>query len=189
MTLAALLSIFGGSFLGALVPIVNVELIVAVAAHQMGDGIVPAATVALIGAAGTMAGKLQVYLVARGGRTLGGRWIRRRSERQARQALVTAHRHDAQETPEWREDPAAISPTRRVWLRVRHILAGPSVERLAAPAVLLSGLLGIPPLAIVTAVAGASRMRWQVFMGAGLLGRVVRFFVVYEVAAFALKQG
>jgi len=54
--------------------------------------------------------------------------------------------------------------------------------------VLLSGLLGISLLAIVTAVAGASRMGWHVFMGAGLLGRVARFLIVYEAAAFALKK-
>jgi membrane protein YqaA with SNARE-associated domain len=189
MTLAALLSILGGSFMGALIPIVNVELIVALAARQMGGGIVPATTVALVAAVGTMAGKLQVYLVARGGRALGGRWVRKRSEREARQALVAAHRHDAEETPEWHEDPAAISRSRRVWLRVRHFLAGPSIEQLAAPAVLLSALLGIPPFAIVTAVAGASRIRWHVFLGAGLLGRVLRFFIVYQAATLVLGKG
>ena len=186
MALAALLSILGGSFLGALIPIINVELIVALAAHQMGSGAIPATTVALVAAIGTMAGKLQVYLVGRGGRALGGRWIQRRSERKAKKALVAAHRHDAQETPEWREDPAAIAPARRVWLRVRHILAGPSIEQLAAPTVLLSAMLGIPPLAIVSVVAGASHMRWEVFLIAGLVGRTVRFFIVYQVAALAL---
>src|SRR5512143_3969138 len=101
MTIAVILSILGGSFVGALVPLVNVELIMAVAARQLGGGIVSGILVALIGAVGTMAGKLQVYLVARGGRVMGGRWVRRRSEREARDALVATHRHDAQETPEW----------------------------------------------------------------------------------------
>lgn len=188
MTLAVFLSILGGSFVGALLPFVNVELIMALAARQLGGSLVSGIMVALIGAVGTMAGKLQVYLVARGGRALGGRWVRGRSEREARDALVATHRHDAQETPEWREDPGLITPWRRAWLRVRHLLAGPSMERLAAPAVLLSALLGIPPLAIVTAVAGAAHMRWEIFTAAGVVGRAVRFFIVYEVAALALGK-
>jgi hypothetical protein len=62
----------GGSFVGALLPLVNLELIIAEAARRLGGGVVSGILVALIGAVGIMAWKLRVYLVARaGGRTLG----------------------------------------------------------------------------------------------------------------------
>jgi len=188
MTLAALLSLLGASFLAALVPVISVELLLALAARQMGGGIGTAVTVALVAAVGMMVGKLQVFLVARGGRVLGGHWVRRRSERLAKKALESALQQTAGEPSVEQGAPAADSTAPRLWPRLRLLLTGPGMERLGTPIVLLSALVGIPPFTIVTGVAGVSRIRWQAFLAAGLLGRAVRFFIVYEIAALALAK-
>ena len=58
--------------------------------------------------------------------------------------------------------PAAILPL------LRAPLPGTGV-------VLLSATVGLPPLAVVSAMAGVARLRLTLFVAACLLGRLVRF--------------
>jgi len=193
MSVGALLSILFGSMLGALIPIVNVELIVVIAAREYGHGPGPAIAVSLVAAFGTMLGKLQVYAVARGGRALGGKWVQRRTEREAKHALEQAEEraHAAEDLTELEHSieegalPEAALPSlpRRAWIRTKRAFAGPGAEKLGLPMVGLSALVGIPPFAITAALAGVARMRWYTFFLAGLGGRFLRFLLVYEGAA------
>ncbi|WP_298802052.1 hypothetical protein [uncultured Pseudokineococcus sp.] len=97
------------------------------------------------------------------------RWTRRLRER--------AHRRAAAAGP---PDAPSATTTHRARLRARAArLSRVALDHLGGRAgplvVLLSAALGVPPLLLVTVVAGASPMTYRAFVPACLLGRTVRF--------------
>ncbi len=184
------LAIFGWSFVGALIPVINVEAVVIVAAQQAGPGWGSALAVALIAATGTMAGKLQVYLVARGGRSIGGRWMDRRADRERHRAMAEAERRAVADAEDEAAELATPVPGRahQGVHALKRWLADVRDRKTGTVAVFASALLGMPPFAIVAAVAGAGRMRWHVFALAGLAGRFLRFLLVYAGVAYTLGR-
>jgi len=148
----------------AVVPLLAVEAyVVAVAAvHPTGVGV----AVALSAAVGQAAGKSAVFLAVRSaGRS---RWSRR-LHRHALEAMGRAG-------PVAPDRPGS-SPWARAGRLLRRLTGWCLVVlsgRWGAAVVLLSGVVGVPPLLVVSAAAGASRLPLPVFIVACLVGRSVR---------------
>lgn len=144
MTWALATSTLGYSFASALLPVIPAELwIVGLATRLPGTGaIILAVTLA---AAGQMAGKMVIYLVARGSLDLP--WIRRRTESTGKWS-VRMRRAQA-----WTEQ--------RPW--------GPSALCFG------SAVVGIPPFALVTVLLAVMKMDWRLFVITGFAGRWLRF--------------
>lgn len=100
-------------------------------------------------AVGQTGGKWLWYL---SGRTGGDRWRRRRGVKSPDREVDVGRRARLQERLRDRRSSAAV--------------------------VLLSGSVGLPPLALVAVAAGATRMRAGDFLACCLAGRTVRFCVV-----------
>jgi membrane protein YqaA with SNARE-associated domain len=128
-------------FVSALLPLVNAELYLVAVGALVPVALLP--VLAVLAAAGQMAGKLLFFAAARGAGRLSSDAGRQRLER-------------------WRTRLAR-------W-------------RGAEPAlVFVSASLGLPPLAVVSVVAGLIGMRARVFLLMGFAGRVLRFGVVLAV--------
>ncbi len=134
--------------LSALVPFVNAEVYAIAVSTQAGPLLAVACAVAL--AVGQTGGKWLWYLSGRAGVD---RWRRRR--------VVETPRHEDL-------DPGRLA---RLQARLRD-------RRSSAAVVLLSGAVGLPPLAVVAVAAGATRMRAADFLACCLAGRTLRFCVV-----------
>ena len=100
-------------------------------------------------AVGQTAGKWLWYLTGRAGGERAARWRTSRSH----------------------GDPPDPGRVARLVERLRD-------RRSSAAVVLLSGSVGLPPLALVAVAAGVSRMRVRDFLACCLVGRTVRFCVV-----------
>ena len=148
----------------AVVPLLAVEAyVVAVAAtNPAGVGV----AVALAAAVGQTAGKSAIFLAVRSaGRS---RWSRR------------IHRHALEAMG--RAGPVAPGqPGTSAWARAGRLLRRLTAWSLlvlsgpwGAAVVLLAAVLGVPPLLVVSAAAGASRLPLPVFVAACLVGRSVR---------------
>lgn len=136
-----LLSTFGVAVASALVPLINIEVYLgAVAAGRVG-ALWPLAVVA---AAGQMAGKVVYYYLGRSSLEWG--WVRRKTDTPRFQAQLER----------WRT----------------RVGGRPVVGGLV---VFVAASVGIPPLAIVSVIAGSLRVSFPVFLVVGLLGRVIRF--------------
>lgn len=171
MTITALAGLWLYSMIGALVPLLPVEVAVAGAAATYGSGWLPAIVVSLVASSGMMAGKFQIYGLGRGGRSVGGSWLRARMNRDVTEAAL-AMQH-AETMPLGSRLPS--------FMRV-------SANTLGVPAVLISSTAGIPPFAIVSAAAGVARMSWWKFLTVGTCGRFIRFMIVYKGLELALTR-
>ena len=140
--------------LSALVPLVNAEVYALAVGVTASPVLAVLCAVAL--AVGQTGGKWVWYLSGRKGVEMRKRSLRRR--RPADQAAG----------PDDREHAGRLAVlTRRLHDR-----------RSSAGIVLLSGSVGLPPLALVAVAAGATRMRLQDFLLCCLAGRVLRFGLV-----------
>lgn len=139
----------GTGLLSALVPLVNAE-VYALAVGATASPLV-AVLCAIALAVGQTGGKWVWYASGRKGVEMRKRSLRRRSR------PVDAEEHAGR---------LAVL-TRRLHDR-----------RSSAGIVLLSGSVGLPPLALVAVAAGATRMRLQDFLLCCLAGRVLRFGLV-----------
>lgn len=148
----------------AVVPLLAVEAyVVAVAAARPGG---VAVLVALAAAVGQTAGKTAVFLAVRSaGRS---RWSRR-LHRHALEAMGRAGptAPDRSGSSTWARAGRLL---RRLTAWSLLVLSGPW----GAGVVLVAGVLGVPPLLVVSAAAGASRLPLPVFVVACLVGRAVR---------------
>lgn len=148
----------------AVAPVLAVEAyVVAVAAAQPTG---TAAAVALAAALGQALGKTAVFLAVRSaGRS---RWSRRLHghalEAMGRAGAVAL---DGARTGLWARAGRLL---RRLTAWAMVVLSG----RWGAGVVLLAGVVGVPPLLVVAAAAGASRLPLPVFLVACLVGRAVR---------------
>jgi membrane protein YqaA with SNARE-associated domain len=129
----------------ALLPVVNAEAFQAGASLLQPRSVVVACVVAL--AFGQTGGKLVIFTASRRGAT---RWRSTHTGRPSR-------------APTW------VRRTNAQLLRwLSHPTAGPA-------AVTVSATVGLPPLALVSATAGASTIRCATFALACFAGRLVRF--------------
>jgi membrane protein YqaA with SNARE-associated domain len=135
----------GVGFVSALVPVVNAEAFQAGSSYLQPSAVIVACTAAL--AVGQTGGKLVIFTASRRGAT---RWRSGHAGRPSR-------------APAWLGRVNA-------WLlqRLSHPVGGPA-------AVAVSATVGLPPLALVSATAGASTIRCRAFVLACLAGRLVRF--------------
>jgi membrane protein YqaA with SNARE-associated domain len=131
--------------MSALVPLVNAE-VYAVAAAGRGSTLLTTVVVVLALAAGQTAGKVVIFDAARVG---GSRFARRQAAR------------------------AAGSDRRGRW--TARITTALRSRRTGLPLVLCAAVVGLPPLAAVSAAAGISGQRRGEFALACLVGRTVRF--------------
>ncbi|WP_299039265.1 hypothetical protein [uncultured Pseudokineococcus sp.] len=148
----------------SVVPVLAVEAyVVAVAAVQPGG---VGVAVALAAALGQSAGKGAIFVAVRSaGRS---RWSRR-LHRHALEAMGRAGQTApaAADGGPWARAGRLL---RRLTAWCLRVLSGPW----GAAVVLLSGVAGVPPLLVVSAAAGASRLPLGVFLAACLAGRAVR---------------
>ena len=141
-----LIGTFFFSFGSALIPILNAEAYVAVAANAH-----PAALIALIAAMGQMVGKtLWFYAGAHAERLP---WIHRKMDRPKSRASMEKWQQRTQGRP---------------WFTAALLFA--------------SAWAGIPPYAVIAALAGVLRVNLLVFLVTGLVGRFLRFWMVAEAA-------
>lgn len=143
----------GMGVLSALVPVVNAEV------YAVAVSLKAAPVVALLCALALAVGQT------------GGKWVWFTSGRKG--AEVHARRRRSRTTQEQRAEQAAGE--RRLLDRLAERLRD---RRSSAALVLVSGSVGVPPLALVSVAAGANRMRTRDFLVCCLLGRAARFSVV-----------
>lgn len=132
----------------ALVPFVNAEVYAVALSTRAGPVLALACAVAL--ATGQTGGKWVWY-------TTGRRGVERR------------HR---------KRGPASKDALAAAQGRLARLCSRLHDRRSSAAVVLLSGSVGLPPLALVSVAAGATMMRAKDFLACCLLGRTVRFSVV-----------
>jgi membrane protein YqaA with SNARE-associated domain len=139
------LAAVGVGFVSALLPVVSAEAFQAGASLLQPTPVVVACVVALT--VGQTGGKVVIFTASRRGAT---RWRSTHAGRPSRAPACL----------KW------INAKLLQWLS--HPIGGPA-------AVAVSATVGLPPLAIVSATAGASTIRCCVFAIACLVGRLVRF--------------
>jgi membrane protein YqaA with SNARE-associated domain len=149
------------SFVSAVLPIVNLEAYLGGLAALGHATLWTTLGVSGAAAAGQMAGKTLFYLAGRGAVRLPNR-LHRHAQADHRSA-----------GPEQRTRAAAEDGHNARW---RAWLEGTPVTALGLVAT--SASVGLPPFAIVSALAGVVRVPLASFVVAGLLGRWLRFAVV-----------
>lgn len=155
--LLSVLTAVSYGFGSAFVPVINAEAYVGVAA--LSGPLLLAAAVLAVGA-GQTAGKVVLFEGARRGR------------RKLRQTA---------DHPRRRSGPVA-SFLRQWNSRLLQLLENP---HRGAATVLTSASVGVPPLAAVSIVAGASTLRRSTFVACCLIGRLLRFAVLALPLAYA----
>ena len=136
----------------ALFPLLNAEAyVVAAQASPRTAGIALAIALAV----GQTAGKVTLFLLARKGRAVAHE--RRRAARRKR------------------VPPPALSRFARLLAWLLRLVGS---RRWGIPIVLMSAVLGLPPIYAVAFLAGASRMSLWWFAPAVLVGRIVRFVLL-----------
>lgn len=154
-----LLATGGYGVLSALVPIFNAELYVmavaSLARPEMAAGAVVAMTL------GTVVGKIVIFEGARRG-----------SARFTRGSV-------AENTAKATHAAKSAGPVRRWISRANAIMLGwLSDKRLGPLTTLAASLVGIPPLFIVSVLAGVARQNIVLFCSAVFVGRFIRFAIV-----------
>ncbi len=134
--------------LGAVVPVLNAEAYLLVAAGTMST---PMVVLAAAAATGQVLGKMLFYLFGYG--AVRSPWLQRQAASKGR--FVRWMRTVSQ----WCE----VNPGR------------------AFGVVALSALVGLPPIAATSVLAGTLRMRWWVFALTAWAGRFLRFLLVLHV--------
>lgn len=120
-----------------------------------------------VAGAGQTCGKMGIFLATRGAVRVPAlrNWIGRRKEEQA---AAEAKGDPGRWWSRWAGRASA-------WARRMMPLDKPM---LAAPVILLSAFLGIPPLLLMTFAAAATRMRSWVFLTVCLIGRSARLILI-----------
>ncbi|MBA3780664.1 VTT domain-containing protein [Nocardioides sp. InS609-2] len=141
-----LIGTFFFSFGSALIPILNAEAYVAVAANTY-----PAILIASVAAVGQMVGKTLWYYAGANAEKLP--WIHARMDKPKSRASME----------KWQERTQG-----RPWFTAALLFA--------------SAWAGIPPYAVMAALAGVLRVNFLVFLLTGLVGRFLRFWIVAAAA-------
>ncbi len=149
----------GVGFASALLPVINAEAFQAGSSLLQPPSVVMACVVAL--AVGQTGGKLVIFAASRRGATRWRSTPRVRSSRAPWRRPARSGRATC--TPGW----VTRTSTRMLqWLS--HPVGGPTT-------VAISATVGLPPLALVSAAAGVSTIRYFPFTLACLIGRFLRF--------------
>ncbi len=148
----------GVAFGSALLPLVSIEIfLVGLAMNQPH---IPWLCLGAVVAVGQVAGKLLYYFAAKGSLRL----------------PACLHRTEKLETPRrvaWRRRTKRV----RMWVEFlrekchRH-------PRWMVGTYGLSSMIGLPPFMATSVLAGMVRMKLSAFLGAGLIGRFIRFSIV-----------
>ncbi len=144
---------FGYGVLSALVPIFNAEIYIGAVAAAASAPVAWMATLAL--ATGTMVGKIVIFEASRRGSSRFGIGSADRPSKVARTRIGR-----------W---SVRAGETMMQWLEHKHL--GPLT-------VLVSSVVGIPPLFVVSVLAGASRQNVVAFSVMVFAGRFARFAVI-----------
>jgi membrane protein YqaA with SNARE-associated domain len=188
----ALLATVAVGFASAFIPAIPIEPYVVGLVATTDQHPVP---VGLAAAVGQTAGKLLIFLAVRG--LIRAPWIKRWTSRRAPAAPldeadvgVSPPRVQSKAVgvspPRVQSKAVGVSPPRvqskaarrtfRTWTaRLVALLDRPGLQ---APIVLLSAAVGIPPLLLVSAYAGRTRMTTGLFAAVCLTGRSIRFVVL-----------
>ncbi|MDR2252350.1 MAG: hypothetical protein LBD97_00565 [Bifidobacteriaceae bacterium] len=164
-------------FVSALFPLVNAELATGVAALSFEGWAVWAAVVSL--ALGLTAGKVVVYEASRAGRTLSRRWRLSR-----RRVPVGAAAPEAQTGGDHRAvaagPPGGACAAARRWLKAfgHRLIAAMDRRWRMDGVILLSAVVGLPPLLATSVAAGLLRMRRLDFVLCVAFGRIVRLVLI-----------
>ncbi len=145
----------GTGLLSALVPLVNAEI------YALAVGATASPLVAALAA------------VALGLGQTGGKWVWYTSGRKGVEMRKRSLRRKAP-TADGATTPAGGEHAGRLAVLTRRL----HDRRSSAGIVLLSGSVGLPPLALVAVAAGATKMRLQDFLLCCLAGRILRFGLV-----------
>lgn len=172
-----LLGVMGAGTASGLVPVVNAEALLTAAtagSPHLWLGLAASLTV------GQCFAKVLIYLTAREGpqrlRSHG------RVGRLADRLYARARARSSTRSRPRRAGPAAKA---LVWLRAERLVALLAQPRAGTGVVLLSASVGLPPLAAVSVVAGAARLRLPLFIAGCLVGRLARFaLIAWPVAHF-----
>lgn len=174
--LLEVLATIGVGLASALVPLVNAE------ALSVASGVVTSVPGALITAvalaAGQTAGKVAIFY--------GAQSVRRKAER--RNLTLPAARRTRQPLPAAIVGQHARPHAHPKLARVKARLARTFENRRSGAAVTLSSAsIGLPPLLLVTAAAGAARMRVADFAACCFAGRAARFIAIAVPIAIAMN--
>ena len=170
-----LLGLAAGGAASGLVPVINAEALITASALTRPDLWLPASACLTVG---QCAAKVLIYLTAREGPQRV-----RRDGRASRlvdrvRAVVRRPRRLATELS-GRAHPR--------WERLLRLLGEPIP---GTAVVALSATVGLPPLALVSVLAGSARLRLPLFVVACLAGRLVRFVLIaWPVAHLATTSG
>jgi membrane protein YqaA with SNARE-associated domain len=151
-----------------------------VEAYVIGLAVAQSPAVAVAGAVaaaiGQTGGKVVLFYTARGAST--SSWLQRLRDRGAKEAAEVTAAEEAGDEPPGGPVARALRPVGR-WLK-RANAAGIALlsGRWGPGVVLLSGVVGIPPLLAIAFYAGTSKMRIRAFVLTCLLGRGIRFVVL-----------
>lgn len=168
------LGLFGGGLASGLVPVVNAEAILAATVA----GRPPAWMLLVLGlTSGQSTAKVLIYLTARDGP----------AGLQHLPQVRGGFRHHRSGTSSAGSRRAGTPRALRAgWAwslqRLRTPVAGATV-------VATSALVGLPPLAVVSAMAGMARLRLALFVPACFVGRLARFTLIAWPVARLIEQG
>ncbi|MBB2947744.1 membrane protein YqaA with SNARE-associated domain [Actinoplanes lutulentus] len=182
----AVLTAVAVGFLSAFLPFTPAEpyVITAVLTTEA-----PPVALGLAAAAGQTAGKVLIFLAARG--ALRSAWLRQRLDRHPPTppgppdaAPTPPGRPDAVPSPPGLPDAVPTSPGRLGTLLARPKAAGARLievmdrPRQATGMLLLSAITGFPPLLAASVYLGRTPMRPAVFAAMCMLGRAIRFVAI-----------
>jgi membrane protein YqaA with SNARE-associated domain len=127
-------------------------------------------------AVGQTLGKLVLFTTARGAAS--SRWLQRLRDRGAKEAAEIAAAEEAGEEPPGGPVKRALRPVGHLLKRVNAVGIALLSGRWGPAVVLVSGVVGIPPLLAIAFYAGTSKMNVKAFVLTCLVGRAIRFIVL-----------
>lgn len=151
-----------------------------VEAYVIGLAVTRSSSVAVAGAAaaavGQTVGKVLLFYTARGAAT--STWLQRLRDRGAKEAAEITAAEEAGVQPPGGPVRRALRPVGRWLKRVNAVGIALLSGRWGPGVVLVSGVVGIPPLLAIAFYAGTSKMNIRAFVITCLLGRAIRFIVL-----------
>jgi membrane protein YqaA with SNARE-associated domain len=158
----------------AVTPFLPVEAYVIGLAVTRSPGVAVAG--ALAAAVGQTAGKVVLFYTARGAAT--SKWLQRLRDRGAKEAAEITAAEEAGEEPPGGPVKRALRPVGHGLKRANAVGIRLLSGRWGPVVVLVSGVVGIPPLLAIAFYAGTSKMHVRAFVITCFVGRAIRFVVL-----------
>ena len=169
-----LLGLAAGGAASGLVPVINAEALLTAAAVTRPDLWFPASASITVG---QCAAKVLIYLSAREGL--------QRLRRDGTEGRLVNRIRRVMRRPR-RSETAWSGGAHPRWERLLGLLAAPLP---GTAVVALSATVGLPPLALVSVLAGTARLRLPLFVLACLAGRLARFVAIAWPVAHLVTPG